>query len=1236
MTINVLRKVTLPGAEPTWRTVGSATAELENDPTTPQFDGFAEVNHPGGACWIGSTPDIQAGDIVRVTTASGVADQTTVANVKAERAIQTSANTVVVHGTAEDADGNPLPIDQLEQRMISGSADRFNVNGRRDIRAVADGGELGTLAYDAPGSIHWTATYTNLGSQDVARALRSETRILWVGRDPAAENETTIFEIGDDVFGGPQAPCNAPREGSDRPVWVGVYDVSVSLSGNPNFRVEANTAQITITKATPSIIVEGGPFTYDGQPHPATVTVSGVGDGPFVPPTANTTVTYYYNAAGAGTTDPPVQAGVYEVAASFSGSKNYEPATQGHKLYIENNAPVAVSQSVTTDEDTSATLVLQATDADGNPMSFSIVGQPAHGQLTPLGQPGQPGGMLCARQDGLLGEEETGNNQLTCTVRYKYTPDANYNGPDAVTFKASDTQSDSNVATITITVNSINDVPQPNAGPDKTINEGGTFTSAGSFSDLDNAGTWTAAVNYGDGAGAKPLALNADKSFALSNVYKDSGSYTVTVTVTDSAGASASDTAVVTSLNVAPKPTITGAPLTAPQGTTISLVGSATDPSQADLNAGPSYLWVVTRDGSAYAQSGTGVGTMNLKNYSFVAELPGTYAVKLTVTDKDGGAGSVSKFISVTAVEPSDDFNDNLTDTGRWFVSNMAGSTAVEQNGRLEITPAAASASNNGYFARVNTSLVNRRATVEVVQSTPVTNGIETIFNLLDDVNGTHLQMSVGGTGLAFQHFSPSTGVTSREVIPFDAVQHRFWRIRHDAATDVIFWETSPEGSEWTIRRKVARPFDLSKMKGRLYVSKTVATVAASKAIFDNYRVEDVPPSSVLLSDDFNDNSANTSKWAVTTPAGMTVLERNQRVEMTPPASAYGYGGYTSTAYYNMTDSRAKVEVVQAAGNGIETILHLADKTNPSASAITNDLIFFVGAAGLTMQERVGGVVASRVVIPYDAAQHRFWRFRHDSVAGLMYWETSPNGSQWTVRHKAAVTVALTQMQLSLSAGKPTSVAATTPTATAIFDNLSVERYPSLTPSDNFNDNSLDGARWIVLNTGAYVTAREQNQRFELALPASTASYNGLFSVPQTNFWNKTLSVEIPQATSAGGLGMETQFRIMRNDSNYFHVVIRGNNTFVCDAVANGVLNRSEFAYNATQHRFWRIRHNAASQTVNFESSADGGTWTTLKTASVNFPLDRMQIFLTAGSADASYATASSAVYDNLKLESNE
>ena len=56
---------------------GVVVGEADNivprdDPGTPNFDGIVEVNHAGGACWAGVTPDIQKGDLVRTVAAMGV------------------------------------------------------------------------------------------------------------------------------------------------------------------------------------------------------------------------------------------------------------------------------------------------------------------------------------------------------------------------------------------------------------------------------------------------------------------------------------------------------------------------------------------------------------------------------------------------------------------------------------------------------------------------------------------------------------------------------------------------------------------------------------------------------------------------------------------------------------------------------------------------------------------------------------------------------------------------------------------------------------------------------------------------------------------------------------------------------------------------------------------------------------------------------------------------------------
>lgn len=232
---------------------------LPGDP----FAGIVEVNHPGGACWFGTTPDIRPGDVVQIDIVGGPragqrADATTVANVVAQRPVQVSPTSVQIHGTAQTAAGTPIPIAQLEQRLVA-PKDQFDLNGRRTLRAPGDG----ALAYDAPGSLNWTATYVGLTAADVTRALNAESRGLWLGADPLAAVEGTIYEIGAGIVGGPQAPCTAPLEILPPPPGSELIPPSTPTNLAAAV-VKANTVNLSWTAATDNVGVTSYGVYRDG------------------------------------------------------------------------------------------------------------------------------------------------------------------------------------------------------------------------------------------------------------------------------------------------------------------------------------------------------------------------------------------------------------------------------------------------------------------------------------------------------------------------------------------------------------------------------------------------------------------------------------------------------------------------------------------------------------------------------------------------------------------------------------------------------------------------------------------------------------------------------------------------------------------------------------------------------------------------------------------------------------
>ncbi|PYR56190.1 MAG: hypothetical protein DMF91_22500, partial [Acidobacteria bacterium] len=112
----------------------------------------------------------------------------------------------------------------------------------------------------------------------------------------------------------------------------------------------------------------------------------------------------------------------------------YATANDG-KTTTTGPTPVAANDAFVVNEDeilnvSGAGVLGNDSDADGDSLHAVLVSVPSHGALTLNG-------------DG----------------SFSYAPNANYNGPDSFTYKANDGSADSNVGTVSITVNAVNDAP---------------------------------------------------------------------------------------------------------------------------------------------------------------------------------------------------------------------------------------------------------------------------------------------------------------------------------------------------------------------------------------------------------------------------------------------------------------------------------------------------------------------------------------------------------------------------------------------------------------------------------------------------------------------------------------------------------------------------------------------------------------------------------------------------------
>ncbi len=179
--------------------------------------GLFEVNHLGGVCWSGQTPDIGPDDwidVMPVGSGGAALGQTQrVINAKVTKAAFISsgggkgggggAAGVLVNGTAVDETGAPLPLGFMEQRIINPDFISTRI-GRRDISATTTGGRVGQTVAVGTGNLvrttgsGWQAVYTGLNAAEQKVATAGESRAMaWMSTNGNGDRfGLTIYEFG--------------------------------------------------------------------------------------------------------------------------------------------------------------------------------------------------------------------------------------------------------------------------------------------------------------------------------------------------------------------------------------------------------------------------------------------------------------------------------------------------------------------------------------------------------------------------------------------------------------------------------------------------------------------------------------------------------------------------------------------------------------------------------------------------------------------------------------------------------------------------------------------------------------------------------------------------------------------------------------------------------------------------------------------------------------------------------
>ncbi|WP_198325268.1 tandem-95 repeat protein [Permianibacter aggregans] len=275
-----------------------------------------------------------------------------------------------------------------------------------------------------------------------------------------------------------------------------------------------------------------------------------------------------------------------------------------------NDAPVAVNDTATTDEDTSVTIsvLTNDTDTDGDTLTVTTASvNPAQGTVT-------------------INADNTLN----------FVPAANFNGVAVISYTISDGNGGTSTATVNVTVNAVNDAP---ATSDVTLNTSEDTAVNGAIVAADVDGDSLSYV-----VGSSPtngvVTLNADGTFTYTPNANYHGDDSFTVTVSDGNGGSTTNTVTINVAAINDAPTTSDVTLSTNEDVAVNgaVVGNDVD-----------------GDALSYAIGSTptnGVVVLNADGtfiYTPNANYHGSDTFTVIVSDGNGGSTTSTVNVSVAA-----------------------------------------------------------------------------------------------------------------------------------------------------------------------------------------------------------------------------------------------------------------------------------------------------------------------------------------------------------------------------------------------------------------------------------------------------------------------------------------------------------------------------------------------------------------------------------------------------------
>jgi large repetitive protein len=304
------------------------------------------------------------------------------------------------------------------------------------------------------------------------------------------------------------------------------------------------------------------------------------------------------------------QGGPYTVRITATDG-NGGTVTQNFTWAVTNPAPTAVNDTATTNEDTSVAIPVLANDADPDADPLTVTSAAALNGTVSIGA----GGVIT------------------------YTPNANFNGSDTITYVIGDGNGGQSTATVRVTVTPVNDTPvaiDDNAATNEDTPV--TLNPLSNDSDVDGDDLAITAATSPNGS----VVVNPDGTITFTPAPNFNGPTTITYTISDGNGGTTTATIAVTVNAVNDAPVANPSTTITDEDTPVNVPVLAND---SDVDGNP-----LTVTAASAANGSVTINADGTVTYTPNTNFNGTDTITYTISDGRGGFSTSTITVTVAAI----------------------------------------------------------------------------------------------------------------------------------------------------------------------------------------------------------------------------------------------------------------------------------------------------------------------------------------------------------------------------------------------------------------------------------------------------------------------------------------------------------------------------------------------------------------------------------------------------------